>query len=566
MEIVQDQMLRRAVAEQNAGNLREAKQLYLKVLAANTNHIEAKIRLHALLHISEKGKEQRDPPKETLDKLLALYRTSSFDGAEQLARSLSKKFPNHPIAWKVLGALMLQSKRELEAVEASQKAVALSPEDFEALNNLGVAQAAMGNFEEAERSYEAAIAMQLSFPEAHNNLGISLKALNRLYEAETAFKRAIALKPSFAEAHNNLGNTLLALGDLEAGRACLQQALQLKPDFAEAHRYLSSISHFDKKEGHYSEMKALYEMPKTTPQQRCHLSFGLAKANEDLGFFERAFHYYSEGNALRKKSLDYSISQDAKLFSNLKLAHVNVATSALPPSYESSSIIPVFIVGLPRSGTTLVEQIVSSHSKVTGAGELPYLAELGESLATGLIPINAGLITRFRLQYLDKLQKIAKEQVIVVDKAPQNFLYLSLIKNAFPEAKVIHVKRDPAAVCWANFKHYFPSERLGYCYALDDMVQYHTLYENLMAYWKEAFPGFIFELDYELLTVDPERETKSIINYLDLAWEEACLRPEDNERAVTTASNMQVREKIYRDSSLKWRSFSPYIGTAFAPL
>ncbi len=213
-----------------------------------------------------------------------------------------------------------------------------------------------------------------------------------------------------------------------------------------------------------------------------------------------------------------------------------------------------------------MEQIVSSHSKVTGAGELPYLAELGESLATGLIPINAGLITRFRLQYLDKLQKIAKEQVIVVDKAPQNFLYLSLIKNAFPEAKVIHVKRDPAAVCWANFKHYFPSERLGYCYALDDMVQYHTLYENLMAYWKKAFPGFIFELDYELLTVDPERETKSIINYLDLAWEEACLRPEDNERAVTTASNMQVREKIYRDSSLKWRSFSPYIGTAFAPL
>jgi len=424
----------------------------------------------------------------------------------------------------------------------------------------------MGNFEEAERSYEAAIAIQLSFPEAHNNLGISLKALNRLYEAETAFKRAIALKPSFAEAHNNLGNTLLALGDLEAGKACLQQALQLKPDFAEAHRYLSSISHFDKKEGHYSEMKALYEMPKTTPQQRCHLSFGLAKANEDLGFFERAFHYYSEGNALRKKSLDYSISQDAKLFRNLKLAHVKVATSVLPLSHEGSSIIPVFIVGLPRSGTTLVEQIVSSHSKVTGAGELPYLAELGESLATGLIPINAGLITRFRLQYLDKLQKIAKEQVIVVDKAPQNFLYLSLIKNAFPEAKVIHVKRDPAAVCWANFKHYFPSERLGYCYALDDMVQYHTLYENLMAYWKEAFPGFIFELDYELLTVEPERETKSIINYLDLGWEEACLRPEDNERAVTTASNMQVREKIYRDSSLKWRNFSPYIDTAFAQL
>lgn len=566
MEMLQGDTLSRALTAQNAGRPEEAARLYRLILQTQPDHIEAKIRLVGLLQASGQNISGPAPSQETLNELLELYRKSSFKKAEKLARRLSKKFPQHQIAWKVLGAILLQIGNAAEAVQVNKRAIELAPSDFEALNNLAIAYAATGGLEEAEACYRGVTRINFSFAPAHNNLGITLKTLGRLREAEESYRRAIAQQPSFAEAHNNLGNTLVALGELEEARTCLQQAIILKPDFVEAHRYLTAIKEFYKKDHQYLEMKALHRSSKTSPDERCHLSFALAKANEDLGFFSEAFEYYREGNALRKHILNYDIAQDVELFKKLTAAHENIVGCTLNSSNVVSSLLPVFIVGLPRSGTTLVEQIVSSHSEVTGAGELGHVAEFGKSLASGAIEISADLVQEFRDKYLAELEKIGGGNHMVVDKAPLNFLYMSLLKIAFPEARVIHVRRNSAAVCWANFKHYFPSEGLGYSYAVEDMVQYYGLYCNLMKYWTEQFPDFIYELDYELLTVNQEEETRKMIEYLGLTWQEACLRPEENDRAVTTASNIQIREKVYRDSSLKWKSYEPYLRGAFGNL
>jgi tetratricopeptide (TPR) repeat protein len=363
-----------------------------------------------------------------------------------------------------------------------------------------------------------------------------------------------------------LGNTLAALGDVEGAMSSLEEALRLRPHFAEAHRYLAAIKHFEEKDEQYAMMSALHQRPETSPDQRCHLSFGLAKASEDLGLFENAFRYYSEGNSFRKQSLKYNISEDRDLFAHLKLAHPEVMKARTEVVSEGPEIVPVFVIGMPRSGTTLVEQIVSSHSAVTAAGELTLIENLGRSIAIGEVQVTPELIKDFRDKYLKEIRKINKGAAFVVDKGPQNFLYLGLIHAAFPEAKLVHVQRNAAAVCWANFKHYFPSDGFGYCYSLDDMASYYGLYKDLMGYWEAVLPNTTFEVDYELLTVSQESQTYELIRDLGLGWEESCLRPEENERPVATASNMQIREKVYSGSSMKWQNFAPYIGDAFATL
>ena len=455
---------------------------------------------------------------------------------------------------------VLKKMDKLEEAEAGyRQAIALKSDFVEAHYNLGNTLKELGRLEEAEESYRKAIALKSDYVEAHNNLGIMLKELGRLEEAEASYRQVIALKPDYAEAHNNLGVTLQALGRLEEAEAGYNQAIKQKHDYAEAHRHLASMRKFVSKNKQYSKMHELYLDKNISGEQRCHINFGLAKACEDLEDFEQAFKHYSEGNATRKKLLGYDISRDITIFKQLKNSYSRIRQNSLEPSNSSKHPIPIFIVGMPRSGTTLVEQIISSHSQVTGAGELPFATQFGDAMARGLITINSESLHNFREKYLTKLQDISSGNLIVTDKTPQNFYYIGLFAASLPEAKIIHVKRNAAAVCWANFKKYFAPKTLGYCYALDDVIKYYRLYESLMAFWEKQLPKQTYDLDYELLTVNQEDETRKLINFIGLDWEDKCLSPQDNMRSVATASNIQVREKVYQGSSQQWKKYKPFL-------
>ena len=308
-------------------------------------------------------------------------------------------------------------------------------------------------------------------------------------------------------------------------------------------------------------MQILYRDPATSEKNRCRICFALAKAYEDLGEFARAFQLYAEGNALRKKELGYKRAQDKQLFESLKANYQQISDAA-GPGIGAPEHAPIFIVGMPRSGTTLVEQIISSHPLVTGAGELPFISQFGGLLAVGQAPVSAEALTTFREKYLKVLKKRSEGNVACTDKMPQNFHFLGLITAALPEAKIIHVKRDPAAVCWANYTQYFVNDSLGYCYGLDDILHYHELYQDLMAYWHQALPNRIYDLNYEALTEHQEEETRKLIVHLGLGWDDVCLSPQDNARAVATASNAQVRQKVYKGSSEKWKRYRLYLNGA----
>ena len=260
-----------------------------------------------------------------------------------------------------------------------------------------------------------------------------------------------------------------------------------------------------------------------------------------------------------KKILKYNINQDVELFKKIKSNHSRIISNSLEPDKLFKDPKPIFIVGMPRSGTTLVEQIISSHSKVTGAGELSFAPKFGAAIAKGSSELNYEAVQNFRARYLTKLMSVSKGNSIVTDKMPQNFLYLGLIASAFPEAKIVHVKRNSAAVCWSNYKQYFFSKYIGYCYAIDDVLSYYKMYENLMEFWENSLSKIIYNLDYERLIANQESETRQLINYLGLDWDEKCLSPQDNMRSVETASNLQVRKKVYQGSSQEWKRYEPFL-------
>ena len=216
---------------------------------------------------------------------------------------------------------------------------------------------------------------------------------------------------------------------------------------------------------------------------------------------------------------------------------------------------------MPRSGTTLVEQIVSSHSQVCGAGELSFLDRFGGKLCLGDEVISSKNLLEVRKAYLNELKKVSENKPFVTDKMPHNFINIGVIVKALPEAKIIHVKRDPAATIWSNFKHYFHAKGLGYSYKLEDTVAFYKLYQNLVEFWDESYGDKIYHIDYDKLTVEQEPETREAYsNYSRIRiGKMTCLSPQENRRSVRTASQLQVREKVYKGSSKAWRKFEPYL-------
>ena len=533
------------------------------------------------------------PSRNQINTLLKYYQSKNYIKTQKFALSLTEDFPNHDLAWKILSIVLKKTGkisesltaikkvaeitplnplahynlgntyRELaefsKAEESYKKVISLKPDFSEAYYNLGIVSKNNLKLEEAKKYYEQAIRLKPNFAEAYNNLGTVLENLGKLIDSENNYKKAIALNPDFAEAYNNLGTNLEQQGKIKDAQMNYEKAILINPNLTNAYRQLSLIKKFDKYDEHYHLMQKLYLDKNISDEQRCHINFGLAKIHEDLENFEKAFKHFLEGNSIQKKLLKYHIKKDIELFDQIKLSFKKIQKSATKIKENKGDLTPIFIIGMPRSGTTLVEQIISSHSKITGLGELPFVSQFGYPIATGILKCSEESILNFRSYYLEKLKSLTNGNLLITDKMPQNFLYTGLIAASFPEAKIFHVKRNPAAVCWANYKQWFRSKDLGYSYSIDDIIKYHRMYEDLMKFWNKLLKNRIYEINYEDLTVNHEVEIKKLIKHLGLTWEESCLYPEKNKRSVSTASNIQIRNKIFKGSSQKWKKYKPFL-------
>lgn len=503
------------------------------------------------------------PSKRDLIALSENYQKGYFKIAIKLGALLTQNYPDHPFAWNILGASLFAVGKLDESLLINRKLVELSPADSNAYNNLANSLKGIGKLEEAESSYRKSISLDQNSALAHNNLAGVLFELNKYGEAEVHYKKAISAKYDDFEVHHNFGNMLAYQGRSIEAKTCYEKAITINPNYARGHRMYSLMKHFKSKDKQYLAMQKLYSTQQISNDQRCEICFALAKACEDLKDYKQAFQFLSEGNRIRKKVLNYDREQDFELFREIKSSFPKIMINKLEITQPINSLKPIFIIGMPRSGTSLVEQIITSHSSVTGAGELPFVRIFGSSIARGIDDCGKDELMSFRQKYMKNLEKVSNNKLIVTDKMPQNFRYLGLIFAAFPEAKIVHVKRHPGATCWANYKSFFPTNGLGYCYDLGDISSYYAMYEGLMEYWAEAFGGRIYNLDYEALTMNQEIETRRLIKYLNMEWESACLKPQNNKQVVRTASHSQVREGVYKGSSQKWKKFKPFLNGIF---
>jgi tetratricopeptide (TPR) repeat protein len=505
----------------------------------------------------------QDPPPEQLQLIIDVYTQGQLQQVLSDVNQMLERFPNSAVLYNIAGAANVGLMRFDASIACFKQAIKINPNNAEAYNNMGNALRAMGDLDAAIDSFKQALKIKPNNAQVYNNMGVALNDKGDPESAIDCYKKALTIKPDYSEAYNNMGIALNDKGDPESAIDCYKKALTIKPDYAVAYRHFSDLNSYKEHDEHFIKMQSLCMDPSTTDEDRCNLSFSLSKASEDLNEMSQSFNYLKMGNQLRKKILSYNIKHDIELFTQLKKSYPSIAKFALQSTGETGELKPIFILGMPRSGTTLVEQIVSSHSEVAGAGELTYVERFGQSIAKGVIGPNTEIILDFRQRYIEALKKRSDARSIVTDKLPQNFLYIGLIFSAFPDAKVIHVNRDPAATCWSNYKHYFAAKDLGYSYNLDDVVTYFGLYKDLMQFWNTYYGDRIFDLNYDNLTINQEDETRKLIQHLGLEWERGCLSPQSNKRNVRTASQQQVRQKVYQGSSQQWRKFEPYLNGAF---
>jgi tetratricopeptide (TPR) repeat protein len=442
-----------------------------------------------------------------------------------------------------------------------RRTLLLAPNLAPAANNQGALLRGLGRRRDAFFCFLNAVRSDPSHVEARHNLANIQRDLGNYQAAIAAYRQVLALNPAHPSAWRHLGIAVQELSDNTAAESCHRRALTIRPDDAETHRQLSNLKHYQADDPHLTVLRALLSDARANLDDQARLHFALGKAHDDFGDLDTAFEHFRRGNAARKTSLGCRIDQHRALAARIRQAYTE-APPALAPSGKDL-VRPIFVVGMPRSGTTLIEQILASHPQVHGAGELDDLSRLAfRHLPDGTnASYSRADLSAIREAYLAEASLLASGKPVLADKMPTNFLWIGVVRTAFPEARIVNLVRDPRAVAWSLYRHYFPARAHGYAYDLDDIAEFHALYRDLMNFWSELYPGSILDLHYETFVEEAETGTRGLLEYCGLSWNAQCLEFHRSGRPVKTASAGQVRQGIQRGSSDAWRRYQQQILT-----
>ena len=467
--------------------------------------------------------------------------------------------PRNAQALAAAGNLYLGLKRYPDAIITLNGALAILPDRPELINSLGIAYQFSGQSEKAEFLFRRAIELSPTYTAPLNNLGALLLESSKLEDAIDAFEKVLSKEPANADVLNNLGTVNFRLGNKEKAIRCFERAITEKSDFTSAYLNLSLIKPWSSDDPLINELQRLLRNESLTKTARADCSLALSNAFFALGDKPQAMKHLIEGNQLRKRCLGYKIESDKALFWQLRSRFGAGANFNAIEPVKPRIPRPLFILGMPRSGTSLLEQMLDGHSRISGQGELPYLSRairMSEAQKPGL---SSDSLYYIRNYYLKSTAYYDEKSLFATDKTPLNFRWIGYIVNAFPEAKIVHMRRDAAATCWSNYTHTFSTRGLGFSYDMVDVARFYNLYAVLMQYWEGLYPGRIYSLSYESLTQNPEHELASLCDYLELEWESSMLEFSRSERVVHTSSALQIRQALYQGSSQSWREFEDYL-------
>jgi Flp pilus assembly protein TadD len=536
-----------------------------------------------LKSLARAGRRPAPPIPSKADKLsvifakaLARHRAGRIAEAITLYKHVLSFRPNLAEPHNNLGVALASLGKLHEAAVEYRRAIELNPNHAEAHANLGHCFRDLGMYEASEQSFRRAILMGPENVEAYSGLGIVLMDLERPAEAEATFRQAIALKPDYPRAHNNLGLALKEGGRIdEAGRS-FEQAIRLAPRNASYYDNLGAVRPFVVGDEYVTALEALKKNATPLPNtDRMHLHFALAKAYGDTARSESAFEELLAANSLKRQQISYDEATMLACMERTRELFTADFVRTCPDAGDPSSI-PVFIVGMPRSGTTLIEQVLASHPEVFGAGELNLFEQSVDTVGKMLpCPSSFPEMVRdmstehFRLlgaSYLTRLVQRAPGALRIIDKMPANFMFVGLIHLVLPNAIIIHAVRDPVDTCVSCFSTHFTRGQMQ-TYDLAELGRYYRHYRNLMMHWRRVLPpGRIIEVRYEDLVADLEGVARPLIECCGLKWNARCLDFHRTERTIRTASAVQVRRPVYQSSVGRWRKYEALLGPLLAEL
>ena len=578
-ETVAELKIAQAVDRQSKGDYAKAKQLLDEVLGTLPRHADA-------LH------------------LLGILAQQTGDGnhALELMRQSIAIAPTNPIFHQNLGNLQTQLGDLLSAAQSYQRSLELDPRNIQCWIQLGDLLDRRAEYAHAEQCYVHALKLDMRDDDNWMRLARCLRHQDRLDEAISvyldrlkqsptnvrllldtgtalmkrgnldqsakAFREALRLDPASAEAQYNLGVVHAEQGDFEGAKQAYADALRLDPASTQPYPNLAAITRFKGGEPLIGEMESRLGGG-VAPDINLH--FALGKAYDDAGDHDASFAHYLKGNALARRHISYSTESQWE-FSRSVMRHFDRNTVARLAQDGSDSKVPLFIVGMPRSGTSLVEQILASHPQVYGAGELTLLqrelmSALGAASLKDLVHLDTARFASMpatqrqavAAKTLSAMQRLAPDAQRITDKMPQNFLLLGLLHAFYPAAKIVHCRRDPLDTCISCFTVLF-GEGQEFAYELAELGEYYGMYATLMKHWEQVLPaGSLLTVDYEEVVTDVRKTAELLLRHCELPWDEACVSFHENKRPVQTASVYQVRQPLYRSSVGRWRRFEKHL-------
>ncbi|HEX5392827.1 MAG TPA: sulfotransferase [Rhodocyclaceae bacterium] len=488
------------------------------------------------------------------------------DAVQCLTRAVMLE-PATALYQRNLGEMCRRLGRLEQAIACGVAATKLAPKDVDAHYNLGLAYTDAKDYAKAIQSYRKALKIVPNHGLSWNNLGSALEQQGDKDGALKAYQKAIAINPQHAEAQNNAGAILSEQGKLDQARVAFAAAIAARGDFVEAHYNLSAFKSYTKDDPHLANLEAVYAQRHVlSDHARIRYCFALGKALDDIGDYDRAFAAYDEGNGLQHAILPMDEARaDAMLARIVATFDADFFAARREwKGFEDDKRTPIFIVGMPRSGTTLLEQILCSHASVYGAGELVELSEAiaaacGNDFSSTAKSLDEAKLRAIGKDYVERVWKQSPKSRFITDKMPANFFHIGLIHLALPNAKIIHAMRDPMDSCFSCFSRLF-NDTMEFAYDQGTLGRYYVRYMKLMEHWRKVLPeGTILDLPYEDMVADTEGQARRVLEFAGLPWDANCLDFHKNTRLVKTASVAQVRKPIYKTSVARWKHFARHL-------
>ena len=452
----------------------------------------------------------------------------------------------------VYGNIQSKLKNYQEAIVSFESALSLNPKLSEAYNNLANANKSINNINEAIKNYQKSIEKDKKNLTAYFNLAVLLKENKQYWECKKIYEKILLVDTNNLTAKHDLGAIESILGNFNSARNYFIDVINTTKTNYKSFKNYIEITNIDKKNHIFKKLKNI-QVENVPTESQIDIYYSLSKGYFDIGEKTQGFTNLEKGKKIKKKLSKFSIKREKKQFENLK-NYFNTHNLIEIKNLIKINKIPIFILGMPRSGTTLIEQILSAHTKIFGAGELTYLPKIIDKLYLKDKMIFNDTINEIRSLYSRAISNLS-DRPIIIDKLPLNFKWIGFIIKSFPESKIIHLNRNPMAVCWSNYKINFRDSGMEFTLSQEDLAEYYILYHELMNFWKSLFNKKIINVNYENFVKDYEKNTRDIINNLDLKWEDGIKNYKNIDKPVITASLHQVRGKILKNTSDQWKQY-----------